>query len=174
MVEFRTTFDASVTQYLQKRNFKKLSWVLWIFTVLMVYLGVMSMMSEEPDYVMGVIMILLGLLYIPIIKWISKWAQKKANQSMPLMSETTEEVYQFGMDKATIVQTKGDNYRAVVETGYQYFHKVIETPTHYLFYISNAQTHVIPKDKLAQGTLEEMEDILKANFDERTWIKKKK
>ena len=24
------------------------------------------------------------------------------------------------------------------------------------------------------NTLEEMEDILKANFDERTWIKKKK
>ncbi len=174
MVEFRTTFDASVTHYLQKRNFKKLSWMLWIFTAAMVFLGIMAMLGEQPDYVMGVIMILLGLLYIPVIKWISKWAQKKANQSMPLMSETTEEVYQFDINKVTIVQTKGDNYRAVVDTGYQYFYKVIETPTHYLFYISNAQTHVIPKEKLTQGTLEEMESILKANFDERTWVKKNK
>lgn len=164
MVKFNTVFDASVTREANKHQHKKMAWVYVVFTALFVLLGVMDVLDGY--LVSGIVWIVFGVGFYPLVLLFTKLLQKGMNKSMSVMSEETHEEYQFYEDHVVIIQTKGEDFKGTTEAKYNYFYQAVETKTHYLLYISKTQVHVIDKSKITEGTLEEMNEILRKQMPE--------
>ena len=157
MVKFETKFSGNVSRTLSVRSMKKLWWVYAIFSVLFILFGVLNL---ESDRIFGIAMIVFGLLFTPLCIVLTRLLQKKVDKSMSVMSEETLETYTFDENVFTIVQEKGESYRAETRADYTYFNKVEENDTHYFLYLSSMQCHVIPKNSITEGTLEEFNGIM--------------
>lgn len=165
MVKFNSVFDASITQAANKHQLKRLGWIFVVIPALFILLGVWDVVDGY--VVSGVTWIVFGVLFYPLVNWLTKVFQKRINKSMSIMSEETKEEYQFYEDHLVIIQTKGEDFKATTETKYNYFFEVIETETHYFMYISKTQVHVVQKDKITEGTLEELNGILSNQLKEK-------
>lgn len=170
MVEFKTKFDENVTKAINNYQLKRLWWLYAIFTVIFAGIGVMSVLDK--DYVFGGLMISFGVLFAPLVVLLTKLLQHSLNKSMNVMSDETEEVYQFEENKVTIIQVKGETFRSVTEATYDYFYQVRESKDHFFLYISRQQTHVVPKAKLTQGTLDELRIYFRNNLQQGRFISK--
>lgn len=166
MIEFVGKFDSSVTKSLNNRQFKKLWWLFALVSLLLIVVGVLGVMMPEDssDMVFGVVMIIFGVLFTPLVMLLTKVTQKKLDKSMTVLSEDTTEIFQFYPDKLIITQRKGDEFEAVTTARYSYLYRVEETQTHYFLRISKVQSHVVNKANLTQGSIEELNSILYANL----------
>lgn len=166
MIEFVGKFDSNVTKSLNKHQIKKFWWAYALFSLIFIGIGVLGILTPEDmsDIVFGVIMIVFGALFTPLVLLITKSTQKKLDKSMPILSADTIETFQFYPDKLVIIQRKGEEFEAVTTAKYSYLYKVEETPTHYFLKISKMQSHVVNKANLTQGTIEELNNILYANL----------
>ncbi len=173
MIRFETKFDADKTKQLNKFTMKKFWWAYALCTVIFVALGVMDIVSSEPDLVFGIVMIVIGVLFTPLCIWITSCVQKRIDKSMSIMSENTVETYVFDEDQFSIKQEKGEEYKAITVAKYSYFHKVVSTPQYYMLYLSKMQCHVLPKESIVGGSLEELDKILNRNLHEKFVSKSK-
>ena len=173
MIRFETKFDADKTKQLNKFTMKKIWWAYALFTLIFVGLGVMNIVSSEPDLVFGIIMIVIGVLFTPLCNGLTAIMQKRLNKTMSIMSENTVETYVFDEDQFSIKQEKGEDYKAITVAKYSYFHKVVSTPENYMLYLSQTQCHVLPKSSIVEGSLEELDGILNRNLHEKFVSKNK-
>ncbi len=166
MIEFRTKFDGEVANSLSKWQFKKLGWILLLISIVFCGIGLIFIfvVEDESEYPFAVVMIVFGLIFAPLMWLLSRNSQKQINKSASLISNETEQIYQFFDDKVIVYQSKGEDFKSTAEIKYNCFFKVIETPTHYFLYISHAQAHVIVKNHLVEGNLEELNHILSNNL----------
>lgn len=166
MIEFVGKFDSNVTKSLNGHQVKKLWWAYAVFSLLFIGIGVLGVLTPEDmsDVVFGVIMMVFGVLFTPLALLLTKLMQKKLDKSMSILSEETQEIFQFYPDKLVITQRKGEEFEAVTTAKYSYLYKVEETQTHYFLKISKVQSHVVSKENLTQGTIEELNTILYANL----------
>ena len=166
MIEFQGKFESGSANALNRRVFKKMGWLFAVSSVVFVLLGVLlSVIAEDTsDMVLGILLIVFGLVFAPLVKLITHFMQKKLNKSMNILSPDTVEIYQFYPDKLVITQRKGDEYEATTTAKYSYLYKVEETVSNYFLYISKMQSHVVNKSDLVQGTLAELNEILAANL----------
>lgn len=165
MVIVESTLDENVTKTLNKVSFKRLSILLIIISLVFILLGIMNILDD--DIFGGVIWIVVGILYVPFVILLTKIIQKKSNKTMSLLSVETKERYQFDVEYITIYQQKGEDFYSETKTKYNYLFKAIETEGEFVLYISNVQAHVIPKNKIIEGTIEELREILSNNLKEK-------
>ena len=167
MVVFKSKFDESVTNTLNKHQIKKFGWLLGLLGVFFAVFGVLCIVfREDPsDVGLGIFLIVFGVLYFPLVIWLSKIVQKKWNKSMPIMSAETESEFKVDEEKVFMTQEKGDDYKAVTEARYNCFYKVIETKENYFLYISRSQSHVVNKKDLVEGSIEELNEILEQRLE---------
>lgn len=168
MIEFQTKMNNEAVKSLTKMEKKKVMKFLIGFAVLFIVCGVLFAFilpnASEDLKQLGILLLVFGVIYPPIVFFIANAAQKKTNKSMKLLSEDTEVTYKFDDDKVWIIQQKGEDFKATTEAAYRYFFQVIKTKTHYFLYIANTQCHVIPKDSLVSGNLEDLDQILRRHF----------
>lgn len=165
MVRFETQFDSQVTKQLNKHTFKTKWWLFVIFPVIMIGCGLLTLLDPvDPDIGFSIYLIAVGVLFIPIVLLLTHFLQKRMDKSMHLLSENTKELYLFDTDHFEIIQDMGEEYFAHTKGKYNHFYKIVKTPTHYYLYISKAQSHVVPVSSLTEGTLEELDALLKANI----------
>lgn len=112
MVEFDSVLDENKTKALTRFSLKKLWWLFVIVSLALCFIGIDSLILEAP--VIGIVLIVLGVLFTPLTLLLSKAAQKKANQSMPLLSSETKEYFRFEEQKMFVRQTKGNEYMSAV------------------------------------------------------------
>lgn len=161
MIEIRTKFDENVAKELNKQAMKKLWWVYAFFTIILIGAGLLILLGgEEIDY-SGIIYICVGVLFFPLCLLLTKFAQKKVNKSMSILSNENIEIYKFDSDKIIIEQTKGTDFHGLTEANYSYLHKVVETEKFWFLYISVQQSHVVPKNMILTGSIEELNNIFK-------------
>lgn len=172
MVKFITKFNSDATKDLNKHAMKKLIWVLILISLLFTGCGVSTILSD--DLIGGIVIIAIGVLYIPAVWLITKVIQKSRNKTMYILSEETLETFTFTEDKVFIEEAKGEKYKAHVETTYDYFYRIDETPTHYFLYISKHQSHVVPKCDIKEGTIEELNTLLFNNLGPKFNMQKRK
>lgn len=165
MIIVKTVFDESVPKALNSYALKKLNWVLWLVVIAFLALGVMEILDENTF--VGIIWLVAAVIYYPLVLVLTKKFQKKVNQSMSVMSRETEEVYIFEEEQIEITQTKGMDYKAVVTTKYSYLYQVIEQKDNFILYISKMQAHLIPKDKIVEGSVEELQFIFKERLGKK-------
>ena len=166
MVEFQGKFDSNVTNTLNNRQFKKVWWLFVISSILFVGIGVAAVLMPEDnsDKVYGIVMIVFGVMFTPLVILLTKLLQKNVNKSMHILSGDTTETYQFYPDKLIIRQCKGEEFEAITTTRYSYLYMVEETRYTYFLRISKMQSHVVNKADLTQGTIEELNAILSSNL----------
>ena len=166
MVEFQGKFDSNVTNSLNNRQFKKMWWLFIICSLLFVGIGAAAVLMPEDnsDKIYGIVMIIFGLMFTPLVILVTKLLQKYVNKSMHVLSGDTIETYRFYPDKLIIIQRKGDEFEAITTTKYSYLYMVEETRDTYFLRISKVQSHVVNKADLTQGTLEELNSILAINL----------
>lgn len=172
MVEFQGKFDASITKSMNKHTFKKLWWLLTLCSLIFILIGVVDIICREDssDLIFGIIFTAFGVLFVPLVFLLTKILQNIQNKSMSVMSSDTTETYQFYPDRLIITQVKkrdGEEdieYEATTNARYSYLYRVEETREGYFMRISKMQTHVVNKSDLTQGTIEELNDILRSNL----------
>ena len=169
MIEFQGRFDSNSTTALNRRVFKKLWWLFVICSLTLGLVGILLVAFPEDfsDIILGVLLMCFGALFTPFVILLTKLIQKKQNQSMNILSPDTVQVFQFYPDKLIITQRKGDEYEAMTTAKYSYLYKVEETVSNYFLYISKVQSHVVNKADLTQGTLGDLNEILKANLGDK-------
>lgn len=171
MIKFETKLNSQTANALTKQAMKKLWWIYLFFTLIFVVMGLLFLLGEESDLIMGITFILIGVSFAPLCIVFTKRAQKKINKTMSVLSDYTIETYVFDYDSFSISQVKGDEYRAETVAKYSYFYKVVSTKTHYFLYLSAQQCHVLRKDSLIEGKLEDLDDIFARNLGTKFKIK---
>ena len=166
MVEFKGTLDSGKTQSVNNRQFKKLWWLIALFCVVFIALGIMGIIfrEDESDFYLGIFLICMGALFPLLVFFLTRLTQKRLDKSMHILSDETFETYSFYPDKLVITTRKGDEYEGVVTAKYSYLYKVEETSDTYFLFISKAQTHVIKKSDLTQGSTDELNSYFAANL----------
>lgn len=173
MVEFKSKFNDKVTESINKMSFKKLMPLFIILSGVFIVLGLFEFLfPEEGSVGVGIMFILIGVLYTPLVLLLTKFVQKSINKSMSIMSDETEQTIRFDEERIEIIQIQGDKYEGITKSTYDLLYKVIETATHYFLYISRQQMFVVEKSSITEGTLQELNQILEKNLDKK--FKRKK
>lgn len=185
MVEFKSVFNEKKVDVVNQRNFSKMKSIFLIFLVVFAFLGILMICiayeefleKEEAaisDLIFGIVLLIVGVLYYPMTKWVAKRYQNKINKTMSLLSGETEEVFKFDDEKIFIYTTKGEDYRSAVETNYKYINNIVETNDHYLLYVSKVQCHVLDKKDLVSGSFEELNKIFQKHFGDERFVREVK
>lgn len=169
MVEFRSKLDSSKSRALNNNMFKKLLWLYALLTVFIIAFGVAGIVFREDssDFAAGIGLIVLGVLVTPIGYFLSRFLQKRIDNSATYISDNTEEIYTFDEQYITLTQTMGDVFTSTLKARYSYIYKAIEDNNYFYLYISKMQSHVIDKSSITQGTLEEVTALLKTNLGDK-------
>ena len=165
MVIVETTLDESASKTLNRASLKKLKVIMIIISLIFISFGVINIIND--DLYVGIVWTSIGVLYMPFVSLLSKIFQKKINKTMSIMSVETKEKYIFDNEFVIIKQQKGEDYYSETKTKYNYFYKALETESDFILYISNVQAHVVPKNKIVEGTIEELREILSNNLNDK-------
>lgn len=162
MVRFESKLNAESTKQLNKFSFRKLWWLMLLFSVFCIGFGLIGYFCAEDnsDKVLGIFFMVLGVIFAPLVWLLTTVLQKSLNKSATYITDNTDEVYEFDEEKIHI-QQKSDKFQSDSVYKYEYFYKVFETKTHYFVYISKMQCHIIPKNSIVEGTVEELNELLK-------------
>ncbi len=169
MVEFRSKLDGDKSKALNNMAFKKVLWLFALLSLLMIAIGAagIALKEDEADVVSGIVLIVFGVLITPLGYLLTRILQKRVDKSTVYISSDTEEIYTFDEQYITVTQTKGDEFFATTKAKYSYIHKAYEDKNYYYLYISKMQSHVIDKSSITQGTLDELEALLRSNLGDR-------
>lgn len=169
MVVVKTKFDEQVTNTINKEQLKKLSKLIIFIAIVFALLGVFYI--YKGNLIVGITLLVGAIVYFPLVKILTKHFQKKVNKTMSILSSQTEETYTFDSEFIQIEQVKGEEYSAVVKTKYSYLYQIIENKDNFLLYISKLQMHVIPKDRIVEGSVSELQSIFSENLKNKYQIK---
>lgn len=166
MVEFRSGFNSNKSKVLNKIALRRMWWLFSILSCVFILLGVLGIVFREDtsDLIFGIVMIIVGVLFTPLVIGLSFFVQKKLDKTMPILSNDTIETFTFEEDHLTITLIKGNEYESCCKAKYSYLYKAVEYKDCYVLYISKMQSHVIEKASLTQGTLGEMNTYLINNL----------
>lgn len=165
MVIVESTLDENVTKALNKASFKKLTILMLVVSLIFILLGIMNIFND--NLVGGFIWIIVGILYMPLVMLLTKINQKRINKTLSILSVETKERYEFNNEFILIQQQKGEDYSCETKAKYNYIFQVLETNDDFILYISNVQAHVVPKNKIIEGTVEELREILSNNLKDK-------
>ncbi len=169
MVEFKGKFDEKVQNSVEKRSFKTASIIIAVFSAVLLLLGVIGLVwgEDHEDLVYSIYCLMLGVLFYPLYLIIYAIMRKFIKPNTALISNETEQQFQFFEDRFICSQIKGDEFNDFMQAKYSVLFKVIETKEQYFLYISRAQCFVVNKADLTAGSIEELNNTLSLNLGER-------
>lgn len=167
MVEIKTKLDENATKEITNFQMKKIWWLYLLFSLIFILLGVLTIIEDPGMIATAVVFIVIGVLFTPLCILLTKGISKSNNKSSPLLKDEIVETYKFDDDKFSIEQTKGDTFKSFTESEYSYIYMVKETDKYWLLYISTSQVHLLPKDKITEGSVEELNDIFKQKLEDK-------
>jgi K+ transporter len=182
MVETRSrtdNFDNSKFINVQVKKTKKLIIffeVLFLLIAVIFFVAGLKENGEDQmfDFVFAGMMLLFVILYIPIVKVISKKLQKNSNGTSYAFQNNAEIYFKFEDDKFYMEVSCAD-LKETVEAKYNYFYQVIEEGDHLFFFVQKqALSAAISKQDVVSGTYEELKEILNKNLGSQKFIQSKK
>lgn len=173
MVKFETKLNADSTKQLNKQAFKRLWWVMLVLSLLFVALGLIGYFfgEDDADKTFAISLMVIGVLFAPLVWLISGILQKNINKSAKFITDETDEIYIFDDDKLYIKQVSA-KMQSESTYAYDYLFRVVENATHYFLYISKMQCHIVPKDAVTEGTLNELNELLRVKLGQKFYFKK--
>ena len=162
MIEFKTQLDVNSQKALNKMSIKKVIVILIVLSLIMIGIGALGivMAEDSADVYSGVVLIIIGALFTPLVLLINAYLQSVVRKTSPFLQNPTKEIYRFTEEGIEHLQKRGESFQSHTKADYTYFYKVISTPKYYFAYIASNQCHVIDKSHITQGTCEELDAIL--------------
>ena len=169
MIEVRTTLNPRITNPLLKLQIRRLRWFFFFIPAMFCAIGLLAIIGREDnsDIAGGIVTIVLGVGFLPLVYSLSRFAQKFINKTMKLLHDETLNYFRFEESMFYQETVKGDEYRGTTECAYSLLYKAYETKSHFFLFISNMQTHVVPKKDIVTGSAQELSDRLKALMGKR-------
>jgi len=171
MIQFKSKLNDEVVQSLNKNQLKKMMGPIAIISICMLVIGIY--LYCRIDTFIGMFLILFGIIYLPMLLIINKYAIKKNKKTMNILSDETITTYEFNEDEIIVTASKENMYHSQATYKYSCIYKAVETKESYLLYISNHQAEVVLKKDIVEGSIEELNHILKMNLRDRFKILKK-
>lgn len=168
MVKFETKLNADSTKQLNKHAFARLGWIMLIFSILLIAIGLVGYFlgTDSEDRVLGIALAVFGVLFAPFIWVLSSIAQKNFNKSAKYITDETDEIYIFDNDTLYIKQVS-KNMQSETTYNYDYLYKVIESATYYFLYISKRQCHIVPKNSITEGDINTLNECLQQKLGKK-------
>ncbi len=170
MVVFKSKLNQSVLKKLNAFQLKRIKWLIIVIVLLFLGLGLFNLFYS--DKIVGIVWIVGAIIYVPLVILFTKLGIKKYAKTMSVVSDETYEEYTFDTDEIQIVTTKGDNFYSLIKAKYNYLYKVIEGKDCFILYISMNQAHTILKKDLVEGSIEELNELLRSNLNNKFKEKK--
>lgn len=167
MVEIKTKLDENATKEITNYQMKKIWWLYLGFSLVFILLGALILVEDPGMIVTAVVFIVIGVLFTPLCILLTKGISKSNKKSSPLLKDEIVETYKFDDHKFSIEQTRGDTFRSFTESEYSYIYMVKETDKYWLLYLSTSQAHLLPKDKITEGSVGELNDIFKQKLENK-------
>ncbi len=159
MVKVETKLNDEATKTLNKVTLKKALILIIIMDLFFFLLALWRFL--EKDIFMSVIWLVVAIVFFPLFLILNKIGQKQLNKSMALISEDTMVTFIFEEEYMEIIQTRKDVFTSTTRAKYMsYVYSVIENEEAFIIYISKVQAHVVSKDKIVEGSVEELRSIL--------------
>lgn len=171
MIQFKSKLNDDALQSLNKNQLKKMMGPIAIISVCMLVIGIY--LYYMVNMFIGMFLILFGIIYLPMLLIINKCAIKKNKKTMPILSDETITTYEFNEDEISVSACKENMFHSQATYKYSCIYKAVETKESYLLYISNHQAEVILKKDIIEGSIEELNHILKMNLKDRVRLLKK-
>lgn len=157
MIEFDMVYSPKISNALLKRQLKKLIWFYLAITIIMIGLATILLLTNEKT--LAVFCIAFGVLYGPICILMSKYSSKQFDRKMSFSGENAKVRYTFSEDMVVITQSKGKEFRAVMQVKYSHFAKVEDTKDFLFLYVATNQCYVVEKACLVTGDLVALKNI---------------
>ncbi|MDR0831962.1 MAG: hypothetical protein LBM99_03580 [Bacillales bacterium] len=164
MIEIKSKFDATMTENMNKAQLKKLGPFMFIVSGIFIILGLLMFLYFEEFEFSGIVFMVIGVLYIPLVKVLTKVFQKGINKSMTVLSSETIQYFRFEEKRVFIETVKGDLYKENVDADYSFLYKAVESKEGYMLYISRIQAFYIHKADFITGTSFELNTLLINNL----------
>lgn len=165
MIQFKSKLNDEALQSLNKNQLKKMMGPIAIISVCMLVIGIY--LYYMVNTFLGMFLILFGIIYLPMLLIINKYAIKKNKKTMPILSDETITTYEFNEDEIIVTAAKENMFHSQATYKYSCIYKAVETKESYLLYISNHQAEVVLKKDIIEGSIEELNHILKMNLKDR-------
>lgn len=159
MIEFRTKLDESKFKKLSTFQFKKILLPLILISILVIACGIINIIQKS--VVFGILWIVFGTIYIPCILLITKIMQKRFDINKQIPHPNADETYFFNQLTFTIIQTDGKDFNSKATYRYMDIYKIYKTKTDYVIYLNKDYVRILPLDSIVQGTIAELDKILK-------------
>ena len=169
MIEFKGKFDEKAQISVNKRSFKSASIFILIICAILLVVGIIGLIFREDAEDLGaaIYCIVLSVLCYPLFCGIYAIMLKFFKTNSKLISDSTEQQFQFFEDNFICSQKKGDEFNDVMQAKYSVLIKVIETKEQYFIYITKTSCLVINKVDLTSGTIEELNEIFVKELGEK-------
>jgi hypothetical protein len=177
MVRVEQPFDSRISKEINKSSFKKLRWVYWFLSIILFALGVVSILvsigeqaSGEPldtgFLIWGIVLTIVGCLFFPPLAKIIliRPLQKAIDKKQPLMNGGAKMAFCFDEKEVIIDSNKGESFKDHIEADYSFIYRINEEAESWSLFISVNQCFVVFKDKIIEGSVDELNAIFKENM----------
>lgn len=161
MIVFKTGLNSQTSKQLNKFNFKKIFWVFILISVLCIAVGILGLVAGEDaeDRDVGIGLIIYGVLFAPLVWFITRLAQRHYDKSAAYISDDTVQTFKFDEERLYVEQERGDMFKSDLTAVYSYCYKVKESSTYYFIYVSSNQVLAVPKADIVEGDIDELDRI---------------
>lgn len=169
MIRYESKFDSDQTKLLFDESSKKSKLVIIVLCLLFIIIGIIELSTRKNniDILSAIFFIIIGFIIYPIYLLIIKLIIRKRNESTFILSHNTLEEYIFDDNYINVIINKGDDYLSNLKMKYNCLFKVIETKKSFILFISNSQCFVVDKEKIVEGSNEELRNILNEKVEKK-------
>jgi hypothetical protein len=177
MVRVEQSFDSRITKEINNNALKKLGWVYWVFSIILFVCGIANIYEyvieqssgaplDTSTLIFGIIFTILGCLFFPPLAKIViiRPLQKSINKKQPLMNGGAQMSFCFDDKEVIIDSNMGESFKDHIEADYSFIYRIEEEVASWSIFISVSQCFVVFKDKIIEGSVDELNEIFKTNM----------
>ena len=164
MFIFETVKDKKYIKKVQRKAFKKLSWIYIIMSLLLITFGILAIVFKDNnnDVNFGISIIVFGCLFAPICIGLSMFINFSITKASPYIGDDVKVTLTFDEEAMNLEIAKVNSFENGFKVIYDFIKKVIVEKNSYIIYTTNTrQYYILDKSCLVQGTTEDFESFLK-------------
>lgn len=163
LIEVRTNYDEKAFyQYNRFHVFKKNKWVVIIFSVVFVLLGLLLTLDGDEG---GIIFIVTGLLFPVFMLLFVSLISKLHLKSNKMFADLKNIYFRFN-DETIFNEVKSTDLTTTNEFKWSKIYRIYETGDSIYIYISNMQAFIIKKSDLINGSVENLRNLISSKASE--------
>lgn len=163
MIEFDVKNMAKCSTVCVEFQLHRYAYLCWLIAALMCVCGVTLIVIQKGalDIVFGILLIALGVVYVPFVRWYAhKMQQKSSAVRLPGLTQH----FVFTPEKVLISQMADAHYKNLIETDFSFFLGAHKFQNNYLLHTVTGQIFCLPVQDIKTGSALQFEALLQSKF----------